>query len=52
MGVDAFIMLLEVDLSNKRDFLKMDHLSTQANVLNYLDAKMYKDMGVSRIVSD
>ena len=26
------------------------HLSTQANVLNYLDAKVYWDMGVRRIV--
>lgn len=27
------------------------HLSTQANVLNYLDAEVYYEMGVSRIVS-
>ena len=27
------------------------HLSTQANVLNYLDAKVYWDMGVKRIVA-
>ncbi|RLA73701.1 MAG: collagenase-like protease [Epsilonproteobacteria bacterium] len=26
------------------------HLSTQANVMNYLDAKVYHDMGVSRII--
>jgi len=26
------------------------HLSTQANVMNYLDAKVYYDMGVSRII--
>ncbi|CAD7288613.1 hypothetical protein LMG7974_01085 [Campylobacter majalis] len=26
------------------------HLSTQANVMNYLDAKIYHDMGASRIV--
>ena len=27
------------------------HLSTQANVMNYLDAKVYYDMGVRRIVA-
>jgi putative protease len=27
------------------------HLSTQANVLNYLDAKFYKDIGVDRIIA-
>jgi putative protease len=27
------------------------HLSTQANVLNYLDAKVYHDMGVERIIA-
>lgn len=27
------------------------HLSTQANVLNYLDAQIYHEMGVSRIVA-
>lgn len=27
------------------------HLSTQANVLNYMDAKFYHDMGVERIVA-
>ncbi len=27
------------------------HLSTQANVLNYLDAKVYHDMGVERIIT-
>jgi len=27
------------------------HLSTQANVMNYLDAKVYYDMGVKRIVA-
>ena len=27
------------------------HLSTQANVMNYLDAKVYWDMGVTRIVA-
>jgi putative protease len=27
------------------------HLSTQANVLNYLDAQVYYDMGVSRIIA-
>ncbi len=27
------------------------HLSTQANVLNYLDAKVYYDMGVERIIT-
>ncbi len=26
------------------------HLSTQANVMNYLDAKVYFDMGVKRII--
>ncbi|KAA6224739.1 U32 family peptidase [Campylobacter sp. LR291e] len=26
------------------------HISTQANVLNYLDAKMYKELGVKRVV--
>lgn len=26
------------------------HVSTQANVLNYLDAKVYKDMGAKRVV--
>ena len=27
------------------------HLSTQANVMNYLDAQVYYDMGVSRIIA-
>jgi len=27
------------------------HLSTQANVLNYLDAEVYADMGVTRIIA-
>ena len=27
------------------------HLSTQANVMNYLDAKVYYDMGVRRIIA-
>jgi len=27
------------------------HLSTQANVMNYLDAKVYYDMGVKRIIA-
>ena len=27
------------------------HLSTQANVMNYLDAKVYWDMGVTRIIA-
>ena len=27
------------------------HLSTQANVLNYLDAEVYRDMGVGRIIA-
>lgn len=26
------------------------HVSTQANILNYLDAKVYKDMGAKRVV--
>lgn len=52
MGVDAFIVAtpgvisLIKEISNKAEI----HLSTQANVMNYLDAKMYYDMGVSRIV--
>lgn len=27
------------------------HLSTQANVMNYLDAQVYYDMGVRRIIA-
>ncbi|ASM37132.1 peptidase U32 family protein [Campylobacter sputorum] len=53
MGVDAFIVAtpgvisLIKEISNKVEI----HLSTQANVMNYLDAKMYYEMGVSRIVA-
>ncbi|ASM40387.1 U32 family peptidase [Campylobacter sp. RM12327] len=52
MGVDAFIVAtpgvisLIKEISDKVEI----HLSTQANVMNYLDAKMYYEMGVSRIV--
>lgn len=53
MGVDAFIVAtpgvisLIKEISDKVEI----HLSTQANVMNYLDAKMYYEMGVSRIVA-
>lgn len=53
MGVDAFIVAtpgvisLIKEISDKVEI----HLSTQANVMNYLDAKMYHQMGVSRIVA-
>lgn len=51
-GVDAFIIAtpgvigLAKEISPKTEI----HLSTQANVLNYLDAQIYHNMGVSRIV--
>lgn len=53
MGVDAFIVATPGVISLIREISKdiEIHLSTQANVMNYLDAKMYYEMGVSRIVA-
>ena len=52
-GVDAFIiatpgvMKLAKEIAPNIEI----HLSTQANVMNYLDAQIYHDMGASRIVA-
>lgn len=52
MGVDAFIIatpgVIEI-VKNLAPNAEI-HLSTQANVMNYLDAKIYHEMGASRIV--
>ncbi|AII14580.1 collagenase-like peptidase, U32 family [Campylobacter iguaniorum] len=52
-GVDAFIvatpgvMSLAKQIAPKTEI----HLSTQANVMNYLDAEIYHEMGATRIVA-
>ncbi|NLC27841.1 MAG: U32 family peptidase [Campylobacteraceae bacterium] len=53
MKPDAFIMATPGVVRLSKDLAPEIpiHLSTQANVLNYLDAEVYWDMGVSRIVA-
>ncbi len=52
MGVDAFIIASAGIMSLAKELAPniQIHLSTQANVMNYLDAKVYMDMGARRIV--
>ncbi|MSN96089.1 U32 family peptidase [Campylobacter sp. FMV-PI01] len=52
IGVDAFI-IASPSVINLAKNIAPDieiHLSTQANVMNYLDAKVFYDMGVKRVV--
>ncbi|NLK67298.1 MAG: U32 family peptidase [Campylobacteraceae bacterium] len=51
-GVDAFIIASPSVISLARSIAPdiEIHLSTQANVMNYLDAQIYYDMGVKRVV--
>lgn len=53
MGVDAFIIASAGVMSLAKELAPNVeiHLSTQANVMNYLDAKIYMDMGACRIVA-
>lgn len=53
MGVDGFIVATPGIIHLVRQIAPhcAIHLSTQANVLNYLDAKIYYEMGVDRIVA-
>ncbi|MCW1360852.1 peptidase U32 family protein [Campylobacter sp. US33a] len=52
MKPDAFIVASVGAMSLVRELAPEIalHVSTQANVLNYLDAKVYKDMGAKRVV--
>lgn len=52
IGVDGFIVASVAVMSLVKE-LAPDielHISTQANIMNYMDAKIYKDLGASRIV--
>ncbi len=53
MKPDAFIMATPGVVRLSRELAPQIpiHLSTQANVLNYLDAQVYWDLGVKRIVA-
>ncbi|MGP1561047.1 MAG: peptidase U32 family protein [Helicobacteraceae bacterium] len=53
LGVDALIVSTTgvVALCKKIAPNIPVHLSTQANVLNYLDAQVYQDLGVKRIIA-
>jgi putative protease len=53
LGPDALIVATPgvVGLCNELAPGIAIHLSTQANVMNYLDAKVYYDMGVRRIIA-
>lgn len=53
MNVDAFIVATPGVIKLCRDIAPNIpiHLSTQANVLNYMDAAAYVDMGVERIIA-
>lgn len=53
MKPDAFIVSTPgvIRLAKKTAPQIPIHLSTQANVMNYLDAEVYHDMGVSRIIA-
>ena len=50
-GVDAFIIATPGVMKLAKEIAPHIevHLSTQANVMNYLDAQIYHDMGASRI---
>lgn len=52
MNVDAFIVASVGAMSLVRQLAPQIpiHVSTQANILNYLDANVYKQMGAKRIV--
>ncbi|EAK0434223.1 U32 family peptidase [Campylobacter fetus] len=52
-GVDAFIIATPGVMSLAKEIAPdiEVHLSTQANVMNYLDASIYHQMGASRIVA-
>ncbi|TWO21336.1 peptidase U32 family protein [Campylobacter hyointestinalis] len=52
-GVDAFIIATPGVMSLAKELASNVevHLSTQANVMNYLDAEIYHKMGASRIVA-
>lgn len=52
VGVDAFIIASPsvISLAKKIAPEVEIHLSTQANVMNYLDAQIFYDMGVKRVV--
>jgi len=52
-GVDAIIVATPGVIQLCRELAPNMpiHLSTQANVMNYLDAKVYYDMGVRRIIA-
>jgi U32 family peptidase len=53
LGPDAFIVSTPgvIKLVKKIAPDMPIHLSTQANVMNYLDAEVYADMGVTRIIA-
>lgn len=53
IGVDGIIIAAPGTINLAKEFAPHTqiHLSTQANVTNFLDAKFYYDMGVSRIVA-
>jgi len=53
MGPDALIVSTPGVIKMAREIAPQIplHLSTQANVLNYLDAEVYYEMGVSRIIA-
>ena len=53
LGVDAFIVSTPgvIELSKKIAPDMPLHLSTQANVMNYLDAAFYKNAGVKRVIA-
>ncbi len=53
IGVDAFIVSTPgvIELSKKIAPDMPLHLSTQANVMNYLDATFYKNTGVKRVIA-
>ncbi|NPA74258.1 MAG: U32 family peptidase [Epsilonproteobacteria bacterium] len=53
IGVDAFIVSTPgvIKLSKKIAPDMPLHLSTQANVMNYLDAEVYYDLGVKRVIA-
>lgn len=52
-GVDAFIIATPGVMKLAKEIAPHIevHLSTQANVMNYLDAQIYHEMGASRIVA-
>lgn len=52
-GVDAFIVATPAVMKMAKEIAPNTdlHISTQANIMNYLDAQIYHEMGASRIVA-